>query len=164
MLQHPSDCNWITEPEFDFTQVPYSITLVKYELPKVHKYHNNPPFRPIVSGNSSITEPLSKFVINKQPSGLKENFWSSCHVETNVLSARLDGESRFTFTPPAGSLETISRANTDTDVTVFKGDVNTIHAFIYHKPTDHDTLLPATSNDPKHTNNSVPTGQVLRLH
>lgn len=33
-----------------------------YMLPKVHKDLENPPGRPIISGNDSITEPASKYV------------------------------------------------------------------------------------------------------
>lgn len=52
---------------------------VFYTLPKIHKRLNDPPGRPIVSGNQSLTEPLSKFVdhhikdlVQSLPSFLKD--------------------------------------------------------------------------------------------
>uniref|UniRef100_A0A671LQ20 Uncharacterized protein n=1 Tax=Sinocyclocheilus anshuiensis TaxID=1608454 RepID=A0A671LQ20_9TELE len=42
---------------FNPTEIP-----VLYTLPKIHKSLEDPPMRPIVSGNGSLTETLSKFI------------------------------------------------------------------------------------------------------
>lgn len=54
--------DWITKNEYDFLLCKHPRFPTFYMLPKVHKDLENPPGRPIISGNDSITEPASKFV------------------------------------------------------------------------------------------------------
>lgn len=53
---------WITQNEFEFLWSKEPRIPTFYMLPKIHKNLENPPGRPIISGNESITEPASKFV------------------------------------------------------------------------------------------------------
>uniref|UniRef100_A0A667W8W9 Uncharacterized protein n=1 Tax=Myripristis murdjan TaxID=586833 RepID=A0A667W8W9_9TELE len=54
--------NWITEKQFDFLKNDFPTIPVLYLLPKIHKSLINPPWRPIISSNESLLEPLSQFV------------------------------------------------------------------------------------------------------
>uniref|UniRef100_A0A3P8RTI8 Reverse transcriptase domain-containing protein n=1 Tax=Amphiprion percula TaxID=161767 RepID=A0A3P8RTI8_AMPPE len=54
--------NWISNKEYDFLIRDKPRFPCFYMLPKVHKNLMNPPGRPIISGNDSVTEPASKFV------------------------------------------------------------------------------------------------------
>lgn len=62
LLDNAKTQNWISKKEYEFLiyQTPRIPSF--YMLPKVHKNLENPPGRPIISGNDSITEPASKFV------------------------------------------------------------------------------------------------------
>lgn len=63
ILTHANNSNWITESEMRYMTVEYPALATFYLLPKVHKPpFDNPPGRPIISGNGTLTEPASKFV------------------------------------------------------------------------------------------------------
>ncbi|XP_030043886.1 vomeronasal type-2 receptor 26-like [Microcaecilia unicolor] len=53
---------FLTKKEKEFLQVKHPVIHTIYMLPKIHKSLENPPGRPIVSGNGSVLEPLSIFV------------------------------------------------------------------------------------------------------
>lgn len=53
----------ITPAELGFLTVEHPVTAAFYLLPKIHKEpKDNPPGRPIISGNGTLTEPASKFI------------------------------------------------------------------------------------------------------
>lgn len=54
--------DWITQKEHDFLLSNSPRIPCFYMLPKIHKDLSNPPGRPIISGNESVTEPASKYV------------------------------------------------------------------------------------------------------
>ena len=54
--------NCITKKQHEFLKVESVVTPCLYLTPKIHKSLINPPGRPIVSGNNSLSEPLSQFV------------------------------------------------------------------------------------------------------
>lgn len=62
MLKHAKSEDWISKKEHDFLQSKCPRIASFYMLPKIHKNLENPPGRPIISGNGSVTEPASKFV------------------------------------------------------------------------------------------------------
>ncbi|XP_026098621.1 uncharacterized protein LOC113069710 [Carassius auratus] len=62
LLNEAKSHNWITKREYEFLLCQHPRYSTFYMLPKVHKDLENPPGRPIISGNDSITEPASKFV------------------------------------------------------------------------------------------------------
>ena len=62
LLTHAKNEDWITQHEYDFLLCKQPRIPAFYLLPKVHKNPLNPPGRPIISGNESLTEPLSKFI------------------------------------------------------------------------------------------------------
>ena len=62
LLNTAKDQNWISKKEYDFLLCQHPRFASYYMLPKVHKNLQNPPGRPIISGNESITEPASKYV------------------------------------------------------------------------------------------------------
>lgn len=51
--------NIITNQLWKFVRTPFPVIPTFYSLPKIHKNRTDPPGRPIVSGNGSITENLS---------------------------------------------------------------------------------------------------------
>jgi hypothetical protein len=53
---------WIAEKNRDFLITPHPVCAAYYGLPKIHNKLSDPPLRPIVSDNDSLTEPLSQFV------------------------------------------------------------------------------------------------------
>uniref|UniRef100_A0A672S230 Uncharacterized protein n=1 Tax=Sinocyclocheilus grahami TaxID=75366 RepID=A0A672S230_SINGR len=53
---------WINEQELKYLKNEYPRIPVLYTLPKIHKSLEDPPMRPVVSGNGSLTETLSKFL------------------------------------------------------------------------------------------------------
>lgn len=52
----------ISKKTYQFLQVSSPITQTFYALPKIHKSIKNPPGRPIVSGNGSLTEKASQYI------------------------------------------------------------------------------------------------------
>lgn len=63
ILSHARNADWITENELKFMTVDNPKVATFYLLPKVHKPpFDNPPGRPIISGNGTFTKPASKFV------------------------------------------------------------------------------------------------------
>lgn len=63
MLSRAETEGWITENECKYMTVEHPSLATFYLLPKVHKPpFDNPPGRPIISGNGTLTEPASKFV------------------------------------------------------------------------------------------------------
>ena len=62
ILLEAKDANLISTQEFDFLFRPDSRMATFYLLPKVHKDMSNPPGRPVISGNETLTEPISKYV------------------------------------------------------------------------------------------------------
>uniref|UniRef100_A0A673KNY9 Uncharacterized protein n=1 Tax=Sinocyclocheilus rhinocerous TaxID=307959 RepID=A0A673KNY9_9TELE len=79
VLQIGLDRKWINEQELKYLKNEYPRIPVLYTLPKIHKSLEDPPMRPIVSGNGSLTETLSKFldsliqpIVKKLPSYLKD--------------------------------------------------------------------------------------------
>lgn len=62
-LSSAKDTEWIFESEMKYMTVEHPTLAAFYLLPKVHKPpFDNPPGRPIISGNGTLTEPASKFV------------------------------------------------------------------------------------------------------
>ena len=64
-LKHAKSNGWITQAEFTAMDPSEADTGRFYQIFKVHKDHppnSIPPARPIISGNGSITENLSRFV------------------------------------------------------------------------------------------------------
>ena len=62
ILEHAKEEQWISKQEHDFLLPAHPRLAVFYMLPKVHKHPTNPPGRPIISNNDSISEPGSKYV------------------------------------------------------------------------------------------------------
>lgn len=63
LLTHARNSEWITDSEMKYMTVEHPSVATFYLLPKVHKPpFDNPPGRPIISGNGTLTEPASKFV------------------------------------------------------------------------------------------------------
>lgn len=62
LVNTAKDEYWISKKEYDFLLYPHPRITSFTMLPKVHKNLENPPGRPIISSNSMISEPLSKFV------------------------------------------------------------------------------------------------------
>uniref|UniRef100_A0A673J7M0 Uncharacterized protein n=1 Tax=Sinocyclocheilus rhinocerous TaxID=307959 RepID=A0A673J7M0_9TELE len=65
---------WINEQELKYLKNEYPRIPVLYTLPKIHKSLEDPPMRPIVSGNGSLTETLSKFLDSLIQPIFKKNF------------------------------------------------------------------------------------------
>lgn len=62
MLLQAVEDNLISTQEFDFLFKPNPRMATFYLLPKVHKDMINPPGRPVISGNETLMEPISKYV------------------------------------------------------------------------------------------------------
>ena len=62
MLSKANTDDLISEQEFKFLYNPNPRMASFYLLPKVHKNLTNPPGRPVISGNETLTEPISKYV------------------------------------------------------------------------------------------------------
>ena len=90
-------------------------------LPKVHKSLSQPPGRPLVASNDSLTEPLSQFVdrhlrpiVTKMPSYLRDTgdfieHLSKVHIpySTNIILASFDIKSLYTNIPHDYGLEAL---------------------------------------------------------
>lgn len=119
-LQHAHDSSIISEQEFKYLFNRTPTRPVFYVLPKVHKSLSNPPGRPIVAGNNSLTEPLSNFVdfilrplVTKLPSYLRDTSdFLAClseigHLSQNVLLATMDVTSLYTNIPHTDGLSAL---------------------------------------------------------
>lgn len=62
LLLTAKDTGWISKQEHDFLLCQYPRIPTFYMLPKVHNSRDSPPGRPIISPNSSLTEPASQFI------------------------------------------------------------------------------------------------------
>lgn len=62
ILWHAKNEEWISQKEHDFLFCNSPRIPSFYMLPKVHTNLENPPGRPVISRNESITEPASQFV------------------------------------------------------------------------------------------------------
>lgn len=62
ILQKGVDDGYVGPKELDFLTKKYPRTPIKYFVPKIHKYLEEPPGRPIVFGCDSILEPISKYI------------------------------------------------------------------------------------------------------
>lgn len=62
ILNQAKEQDWISTNEFNFLMPQNPRIPSFYILPKIHKNLTNPPGRPIISGNESLTEPASKFI------------------------------------------------------------------------------------------------------
>nr|XP_008123603.1 PREDICTED: uncharacterized protein LOC103282659 [Anolis carolinensis] len=103
--------NYITMQTFDFLQNQHPRIPVFYILPKIHKGIIPPPGRPIVSGTSSILEPLAKYLdhflqpfVLKTQSYIKDtthfiNIIESLHIPRNSTLMTLDITSLYTNVP-----------------------------------------------------------------
>lgn len=52
----------ISKQTLNFIRTPHPRLATFYSLPKIHKHTSHPPGRPIISGNGSIAENLSRLV------------------------------------------------------------------------------------------------------
>nr|XP_016847487.1 PREDICTED: uncharacterized protein LOC107982593 [Anolis carolinensis] len=96
---------------FNFLQNPYPRIPVFYILPKIHKGIIRPPGRPIVSGTSSILEPLAKYLdfflqpfVSKTQAYIKDtthfiNIIESLHIPKHSTLMTLDIASLYTKIP-----------------------------------------------------------------
>ncbi len=96
ILSHAKNEEWISQKEHDslFCNSPRIPSF--YMLPKVHKNLENPPGRPIISGNGSITEPASQFVdffIKPFVSELPSFIQDSTHVLNKIKDIKNIGPS-----------------------------------------------------------------------
>ena len=92
---------------------------VIYTLPKIHKNLLHPPGRPIVSGNGSLTEPISQFVdshikdlVYALPSYLRDTMdflhkLSVCRVDSDDLLGTMDVSSLYPSIPHEDGIEAI---------------------------------------------------------
>lgn len=116
-LQQAHSSSLISEREFQYLFNRTPTRPAFYILPKVHKNLSNPPGRPIVAGNNSLTEPLSNFVdfilrplITLLPSYLKDTSdFLKCmsqisHLGQDVLLATMDVTSLYTNIPHTDGL------------------------------------------------------------
>lgn len=62
LLHVAKDNEWISKSELDFLWNENPRVASFYMLPKIHKCVDNPPGRPIISGNDSLTESVSKYI------------------------------------------------------------------------------------------------------
>lgn len=62
LLLWAKENGWISEPELKFLHNKNPQMPSFYMLPKIHKCVKNPPGRPVISGNDSLTEPVSKYI------------------------------------------------------------------------------------------------------
>lgn len=62
ILLQAKDNELISTQELDFLFKPHPRMAAFYLLPKVHKSMTNPPGRPVISGNDTLMEPISKYV------------------------------------------------------------------------------------------------------
>ena len=63
LLHRAKDCGWINTHEYGFLLCEHPRIATFYMLPKVHKKpKDNPPGRPIISANGTLTEPASQFI------------------------------------------------------------------------------------------------------
>ena len=63
LLTKAKESGWISDNEFKYLLVESPMMASFYMLPKIHKQpFDNPPGRPIISGNGTLTEPASKFI------------------------------------------------------------------------------------------------------
>lgn len=109
LLYKAKEDNLISEPELKFLFHSNPRLASFYLLPKVHKNLTNPPGRPVISGNESLTEPISKYVdffikpllptlpayiqdTTEVLSKIKENNF----VGSNVLLVTMDVEALYT--------------------------------------------------------------------
>lgn len=114
------DSGWITEKEKEFLITKHPVCPVLYGLPKIHKSLVDPPLRPIVSGNGSLTEPLSQFVdffikklVPSLPSFLGDttdllNVINGFNVEATTILVTMDVQSLYTNIPHEGGLQALS--------------------------------------------------------
>lgn len=91
--------NLITNKEHTCLTGQHPVTSIIYSLPKIHKHPTAPPLRPIVSGRSSATEPLSKYVnyflkdfVKELPAYLGDNCLIECTLNQDTILVSLDRE------------------------------------------------------------------------
>lgn len=62
LVEEAKNKQWISDKEANFLLPKHPRLATFYMSPKVHKNLLNPPGRPIISGNGTISEPASKFI------------------------------------------------------------------------------------------------------
>lgn len=62
VLSEAKDNGWISESEIRFLGNENPKIASFYMLPTIHKCLENPPGTPVISGNESLTEPVSKYI------------------------------------------------------------------------------------------------------
>lgn len=128
LLIKARDNGWINSKEYGFLLCEHTRLATFYMLPKVHKEpRDNPPGRPIVAANGSLTEPASQFIdyflkpyVQKLPSYVQDttdvlNKISKIDDMTWDFLVTLDVESLYTNISHVDGLRAISHYLSDRD-------------------------------------------------
>lgn len=129
LIKEAYELGTINDNEFGFLTVEHPVVAAFYFLPKVHKEpKDNPPGRPIVSGNGTLTEPATKYIdhfikplVRKLPSFIEDttDVLNRIAALTNIKDhflVTMDVESLYTNIEHQQGLSALQKSLCESDI------------------------------------------------
>ncbi|XP_053555986.1 polypyrimidine tract-binding protein 3 [Bombina bombina] len=164
------ELNFLSKSLGEYMMVEFPITLIIYTLPKVHKDQKHPPGRPIVSSNGSILQPIATYLDTLfQPLDPRVKVFKR-YIDDLILiwgGSRHDlGEWLQSLNQQKKNLKFKINCDNTTidflDLRLIKVD-NRLTTTLFHKDTDRNSLLEATSCHHPSLKRALPKSQLKRV-